>query len=99
MAHSIDWVPLVGPVPDMPGLWVSAGYNGESGVRGRHSDEQLTSIVGHGMAKIITITRSIAQHMKTGKWDPRMPQCFAITKERLRAAKQCKPVIPLQSRL
>ncbi|RSH86042.1 uncharacterized protein EHS24_004246 [Apiotrichum porosum] len=81
MAHSIDWVPLVGPVPDMPGLWVSAGYN------------------GHGMAKIITITRSIAQHMKTGKWDPRMPQCFAITKERLRAAKQCKPVIPLQSRL
>lgn len=29
LAWSIDRVPLVGPVPDHPGLWVSMAYNGE----------------------------------------------------------------------
>lgn len=29
MAHSIDLVPLVGPVPGKRGLFVSAGYNGK----------------------------------------------------------------------
>lgn len=77
MCHSIDLVPLVGPMPDQPGLWLSAGYN------------------GHGMAMIVNITRSIAEHMKTGQWDERMPTCYAITTDRLeRAAKSCPPLIP-----
>lgn len=75
MAHSIDLVPLVGPVADMPGLWASVGYN------------------GHGMAKIINLTRYLAQAMKTGEWDEHVPQCLKITKERLERAKGCKAVV------
>lgn len=29
MGHSVDWTPLVGEVPNKPGLWAAAGYNGE----------------------------------------------------------------------
>lgn len=47
------------------------------------------------MAMIINITKSIAEQMKTGRWDERMPRCYAITSERLeRAAEACGPLIP-----
>lgn len=29
MGHSVDWVPLYGPVPGKDGLWAAVGYNGK----------------------------------------------------------------------
>ncbi|TXT07093.1 hypothetical protein VHUM_03263 [Vanrija humicola] len=48
---------------------------------------------GHGMAKIVNITRCLAENMRTGVWDDRLPRCFEITHARLERAKKCKPFL------
>ncbi|EIW70593.1 hypothetical protein TREMEDRAFT_16198, partial [Tremella mesenterica DSM 1558] len=42
---------------------------------------------GHGMARILTITRGLSQLLSTGKWDERLPTSFQITEMRLSRAK------------
>lgn len=39
------------------------------------------------MSRILCVTRSLAQHLQTGAWDPRLPSSFEITPERLARAK------------
>ncbi|ORY24568.1 FAD dependent oxidoreductase-domain-containing protein [Naematelia encephala] len=71
MAASRDRLPLIGPIPNKPGLWAAVAFH------------------GHGMARILTCTRSLAkQILNPGEWDERLPKSFEITEERLERAKQ-----------
>lgn len=42
-----------------------------------------TDTPGHGMARILTATQSLAANIKTGEWDSRLPRVFEITEQRL----------------
>jgi hypothetical protein len=35
------------------------------------------------MSRIPATTRSLAQHIATGQWDPSLPKAFEITEERM----------------
>ena len=39
------------------------------------------------MSRIPAVTRSLAQHILTRQWDPRLPRSFEITTERLQRAR------------
>lgn len=43
---------------------------------------------GRGMALIHSVTRGLANQLKTGQWDDRVPRTFQITSERLQRAKE-----------
>lgn len=58
-----------------------------------YGEGKLTTHAGHGMAKIVNITRCLAENMRTGVWDDRLPRCFEITHARLERAKKCKPFL------
>jgi hypothetical protein len=42
------------------------------------------------MSRIPATTRSLAQHIITGQWDPSLPKAFEITPERLKRGKRNK---------
>lgn len=43
---------------------------------------------GRGMALIHSVTRGLAQQLKSGQWDNRVPRTFEVTAERLQRAKE-----------
>lgn len=47
MAYTIDRLPLIGPVPDRPGLFLSAGYNVSST---SCAPSRADPLQGHGMS-------------------------------------------------
>lgn len=40
------------------------------------------------MALIHSVTRGLAQQLKTGQWDDRVPRTFEVTESRLKRAKE-----------
>ncbi|RSH83275.1 uncharacterized protein EHS24_006950 [Apiotrichum porosum] len=62
-----DAVPFVGPLPDKPGQYVIAGFNGHGMARIFHTAPCLADVMVGGM----------------DKWDPTVPTAFIITTERL----------------
>lgn len=79
-----DAVPFIGDVPDKPGQYVAAGYNGHGQSPLLHIVQQgppLTEDVG--MARIFLCAPTLAQYMLTGEWADEMPEAFKVTPERI----------------
>lgn len=76
MGASADMLPLIGPVPDKPGLWTAVGFHGECG-------PLAPLIPGHGMSRIPLCSRALEHHLRTGEWDARLPRVFETTAARL----------------
>jgi hypothetical protein len=94
MGYSRDMLPLVGPVPGKKGLWSAVAFHGHGAshlfpslpsLQGAYPDSSV-SFRPSGMSRIICVTRSLAQHIQTGKWDPRLPKSFEISTERFERA-------------
>ncbi|KAL7411653.1 FAD dependent oxidoreductase [Mrakia frigida] len=50
---------------------------------------------GHGMSRILSCTRSLAQQIQNqGIWDDRLPRSFEITTERFQRARGIQPMLP-----
>jgi hypothetical protein len=51
---------------------------------------------GHGMARILTATRAVGYHLRTGQWDSREPRAFEITEARLARAQKAAKIPAFQ---
>lgn len=72
MGASADGLPYVGEVPDMPGVWISASFNGHGMVLCLKAAEALVGMMAGDEAE----RRGISQ------W---FPQSMLMTKERMEA--------------
>jgi hypothetical protein len=59
--------------------------------------DMICLMIGHGMARILTSTKSLAHLLETNQWDPSLPQVFQITQERLDRVRE--QALPIQSDL
>ncbi|WVQ86242.1 hypothetical protein IAT38_008410 [Cryptococcus sp. DSM 104549] len=67
IAMTPDKVPFVGPLPDKPGQYIIAGFNGHGMARIFHCAPCLAKVILGG----------------DSEWDPTVPSVFKATKERL----------------
>jgi hypothetical protein len=78
MAYTVDRLPLIGPIPDMKGMFLSAGYNVS-----RTGGHEADLIKGHGMSTTHTCNRGLARFLASGNWDVDFPVPYILTEERM----------------
>jgi hypothetical protein len=81
VSQTPDAVPFVGDVPEKPGQYIAAGYNGHGKFfRRTIGYERLTS---QGMVRIFLCAPALAQYMLDGEWQEEMPKSFRVTQDRI----------------
>lgn len=88
MGYSRDNHPWVGEVPEMPGVWISAGYTGHGMPNGTLCGKAVVELVLKNKEKGVDLKEVQSKMVANGD----IPKSYLITKERLERAKDLPSV-------